>query len=177
MLIPNGSKSWDCAYSIVPMPLVSKALGVGIVAAIAAPWLVHVVPVSDVRLGPMLLPIFYAPMLAALLLRLPVAVAISVATPIVSQQLTGMPPEAILPALMLQIACFVTAIRVLRMFPWVVVVPVAYLIGLASAAVLTQAIGVATVDVAGTVEAGWPGIAALAGLGLLADRLLRRSAP
>jgi hypothetical protein len=159
------------------MPLVSKALGVGIVAAIAAPWLVHVVPVSDVRLGPMLLPIFYAPMLAALLLRLPVAVAISVATPIVSQQLTGMPPEAILPALMLQIACFVTAIRVLRVLPWMVVVPVAYVVGLVSAAILTQVVGVATVDVGGTIQAGWPGIAVLAVLGLLADRLLRRTTP
>lgn len=162
---------------VAPIPLVSKVLGIGIVVAIAAPWLVHVIPASGPPLGPLLLPIFYAPMLAALLLRLPVAVAVSVATPIVSQQLTGMPPEAIVPSLMLQIACFVTAIRVLRALPWIVVVPVAYLVGLASSAVLTQVVGIATIDVAGTIQTGWPGIVALAGLGLLADRLLRRTTP
>ena len=160
-----------------PIPRVSKVLGIGIVLAVAAPWLVHVIPGSGAPLGPMLLPIFYAPMLAALLLRLPVAVAVSVATPIISQYLTGMPPAPILPGLLLQVLCFVVAIRVLRVMPWVVVVPVAYLIGLASSAALAQAIGVATLDVAGTIQAGWPGIMVLAGLGLLADRSLRRTTP
>ena len=162
---------------VAPIPLVSNLLGVGIVMAVVAPWLIHVIPGSGAPLGPMLLPIFYAPMLAALLLRLPLAVAVSVATPIISQYLTGMPPAPILPSLLLQVLCFVIAIRALRVLPWVVVVPVAYLIGLVLSAALTQAIGVTTVDVAVTIQAGWPGIAALAGLGWLADRLLRGTAP
>ena len=162
---------------VAPIPLVSTVLGIGIVVAVAAPWLIHVIPGPGAPLGPMLLPIFYAPMLAALLLRLPLAVAVSVATPIISQYLTGMPPAPILPGLLLQVLCFVVAIRVLRMLPWMVVVPVAYLIGLTLSAALTEAIGVATVDVAGTIQAGWPVILALAGLGWLADRLLRGTAP
>lgn len=85
---------------VVPIPRVSKVLALGIVLAIAAPWLVHLVPVSGAPLGPILLPMFYAPMQAALMLRLPVAVAVSVGAPILSQYLTGMPPQAILPVLM-----------------------------------------------------------------------------
>lgn len=173
-------RAWPAAGGVsrspvAPVPLVSGVLGVAIVAAIAAPWLVHLIPVSGAPLGPVLLPIFYAPMLAALILRLPVAVAISVATPIVSQGVTGMPPEALLPALMLQIVGFVVAIRALRMLPWVVVVPTAYLIGLVAAAILTPLIGAATIEVASALQTGWPGVVVLAGLGLVADRLLRRT--
>jgi hypothetical protein len=160
---------------MAPTTAVSWVLGVGILAAIAAPWLIHLIPGTSAPLGPMLLPIFYAPVLAALMLRLPLAVAISVVAPIVSQYLTGMPPPAILPGLMLQVACFVVALRVLRSLPWVVAVPVAYLVGLVSAAIMARVVGAASIDVAGTIEVAWPGIAVLTGLGLLVDRLLRGS--
>ena len=108
-----------------------------------------------------------------MMLRLPLAVAVSVVAPIVGQYLTGMPPHAILPGLMLQVACFVVALRVLRALPWVVAVPVAYVVGLVSAAVMTRVVGTAPIDVMGTIEVAWLGIAALTGLGLLAGRLLR----
>ncbi len=163
----------DTGVRMAPTAAVSWVLGVGILAAIAAPWLIHVIPGASAPIGPILLPIFYAPMLAALMLRLPLAVAVSVIAPIVSQYLTGMPPQAILPSLMLQIACFVVALRVLRSLPWVLAVPVAYVVGLASAAIMTRIVGATPIDVVGTIEVAWPGIAILTGLGLLADRLLR----
>ena len=159
-----------------PTAAVSWTLGVGIVAAIAAPWLIHLIPGTSTPLGPTLLPIFYAPMLAALMLRLPLAIAVSVAAPIVSQYLTGMPPQATIPSLMLQVACFVVALRVLRTLPWVVSVPVAYVVGLVSAAMVSRVVGAAPIDVVGTIEVAWPGIVVLTGLGLLADRLLRGNA-
>lgn len=174
----NIPRAWpatggDTGVRMAPTPAVSWVLGFGILAAIAAPWLIHLIPGTSAPLGPILLPIFYAPMLAALMLRLPLAVAVSVVAPIVSQFLTGMPPQAILPSLMLQIACFVVALRLLRSLPWVVAVPVAYVVGLVSAAIMTRVFGVAPIDVVGTIETAWPGIAVLTGLGLLADRLLR----
>ena len=162
----------DTGVRMAPTAAVSWALGAGMLAAIAAPWLIHLIPVAGASLGPILLPIFYAPMLAALMLRLPLAVAVSVVAPIVSQYLTGMPPQAILPSLMIQVACFVVALRVLRTLPWVVAVPAAYVVGLVTAAMVSRVVGAAPIDVVGTIEVAWPGIAVLAGLGLSADRLL-----
>lgn len=161
---------------VSPTPVLAWVLGVGILAAIAAPWLVHLIPGTSVPLGPVLLPMFYAPMLAALMLRLPLAVAVSIGTPIISQYLTGLPPAAVLPSLMLQIACFVIALRAIRALPWVVAVAAAYAVGLASAAIVARLVGATPIDVMGTIAVGWPGIVVLAGLGLLADRLLRGSA-
>lgn len=57
------------------------------------------------------------------------------------------------------------------------VAPVAYLIGLVTAAILAEFAGLATVDVVATIQVGWPGIVVLAVLGLLADRLLRGTTP
>ena len=154
-------------------PVTSWVLGVGIVAAIVAPWLVHLIPGTSAALGPTLLPIFYAPMLAALMLRLPLAVAVSVVAPLFSQYLTGMPPAAVLPSLMLQVACFVIVLRALRNLPWVAAVPVAYVVGLGSAAILTRVVGAVPIDVAGTIAVAWPGIVVLTGLGMLVDRTVR----
>lgn len=158
-----------------PLPIVASVLAAGILVAVTAPWLVHLLRSTGSPLGPTLLPIFYAPMLAALMLRLPLAVAVSVGTPLISQELTGLPPAAVLPSLMLQVACFVIVLRAIRVLPWVVAVPIAYLGGLASASMLAQLVGATAIDVLSTLEAGWPGIVVLAALGLLADRLLRRT--
>jgi len=163
----------DTGVRMAPTTTASWVLGVGFLAAIAAPWLIHLIPGTSAPLGPILLPIFYAPMLAALMLRLPLAVAVSVVAPLVSQYLTGMPPQAVLPSVMLQVACFVVALRVLRTLPWVVAVPAAYVVGLVSAVIWTRVVGAAPIDAVGTMEVAWPGIAVLTGLGLLADRLLR----
>lgn len=168
---PRTGSTYDAR--VAPTPIVAWVVGVAILAAIAAPWLVHLIPGTGAPLGPVLLPIFYAPMMAALVLRLPLAVAVSITAPLISRYLTGMPPEAMLPSLMLQIACFVFALRALRTLPWVVAVPVAYFLGLVAAAMVAQVVGAAPIDVVGTIGVGWPGIALLGGLGLVADRLVR----
>ena len=170
---PSGGGASDSR--VAPTPFVSWVFAVAIVAAVAAPWLIHLVPGTSAPLGPILLPIFYAPMLAALMLRLPLAVAISVLAPIISQYLTGMPPDAVLPSLMLQVACFVIVLRALRALPWVAAVPGAYVVGLGSAAILVHVVGAAPIDVSGTIAVAWPGIVVLTGLGLLADRTVRRT--
>jgi hypothetical protein len=147
---------------------------VGIVVAVFAPWLAHLVPVQGTPLGPTLLPMFYAPLLAALLLRLPAAVAVSMATPIVSRLLTGMPADPVLPGMVLQIALFVVAVRLLRRYHWLLVVPAAYVASLVTAGLVTAMMpDIAAVSITGTLQTGWPGLAILAGLGYLTHKALR----
>jgi hypothetical protein len=117
---------------------------------------------------------FYAPLLAALLLRLPLAVAVGVTTPIVSRLLTGMPGDPVLPGMVLQIALFVVAIRLLRSYHWLFVVPVAYLASLFITGLITAMMpDVVTLSFAATLQTAWPGVAVLAGLGFLAHKTLR----
>ena len=172
--IPTIGSAAAISSTAVPSSPAAVALGAGIVVAVIAPWLAHLVPVQGTPLGPTLLPMFYAPLLAALLLRLPLAVAVSAATPIVSRFLTGMPADPILPGMVLQIALFVIAIRALRRHHWLLVVPAAYLGSLVITGMVTATMAdVATTSVTGTLQTGWPGVVILAGLGLLAHKSLR----
>ena len=158
----------------LPSSRTAVALGAAVVAAAVAPWLVHLAPAGGTPLGPTLLPIFYAPLLAALLLRLPVAIAVSALAPIVSRFLTGMPPEALLPGLAIQIVLFVVALRALRRFDWLFVVPVAYLGSLLVTSAVTALLpAVATVDFAGTLRTGWPGVIVLTMLGFVFQKAVR----
>ena len=172
--IPKAGGAAALRTSAQPSSLAATALGVGIALAVFAPWFAHLAPAQGTPLGPALLPMFYAPLLAALLLRLPLAVGVSVATPIVSRLLTGMPGDPVLPGMVLQIALFVVAIRLLRNYHWLLVVPAAYIGSLLAAAVVTAMTpGVAAVSTSGTLQTAWPGIAILAGLGYLTHRTLR----
>jgi hypothetical protein len=172
--IPASGSGAAVVSSAVPSTPTAVALGVGIAAAVFAPWLVHLVPVEGPPLGPVLLPMFYAPLLAALLLRLPPAIAISALTPVVSRLLTGLPAEAVLPGLVLQVALFVVGIRLLRRFPWVLAAPAAYLAALATTAAVTAlGPGLTPVHFADTLATGWPGVVIIAGIGLAASKTLR----
>jgi hypothetical protein len=172
--IPGAGSGAAVLPAAVPSAPTAVALGVGIAAAVFAPWLVHLVPAEGPPLGPVLLPMFYAPLLAAVLLRLPLAVAIGALTPVVSRLLTGLPADPVLTGLVLQVALFVVGVRLLRRARWALVAPAAYLIALATTAVVTAVVpGPTAVDFAGTLATGWPGVVIIAGIGLAADRTLR----
>jgi hypothetical protein len=171
----SGAGSGAAALSpAVPSTPTAAALGVGIAAAVFAPWLVHLVPTEGPPLGPVLLPMFSAPLLAALLLRLPLAVSISALTPFVGRLLTGLPADPVLTGLVLQVSFFVVGVRLMRRFRWALVAPAAYLSALATTAAVTTVLpGLAPVDFVDTLARGWPGVVILAGIGFAASKTLR----
>ncbi len=172
--IPTAASGAVVRSTAIPSPTAAVALGAGGVLAMLAPWFVHLAPAASPGLGPVLLPMFYAPLLAALLLRLPLAVAVSALTPFVARLLTGLPADPVLLALVLQIAAFVIALRALQRFHWSFVVPIAYLIGVGSAAIISAVLpGMAVVDFLGTLQTGWPGILVLSVIGTVAHHTLR----
>lgn len=171
--VPAAGGASAVRTSVLPSAT-SAALAVGIGVAVFAPWLAHLVPVEGTPLGATLLPMFYAPLLAALLLRLPIAVAVSMATPILSRLLTGMPPDPVLPGMVLHIALFVVAIRLLRTYHWLLVVPAAYISSLLVTGLVTAMMpDIVTVSVTATLQTGWPGLIVLAGLGYFTHQTLR----
>lgn len=112
-------------------------LGILLALSVMFPFLIHILPVpEDARLGPRLLPMFYAPLLAALLGRNRSALIVAVAAPWLNWAVTShpTPPGAYLT--MIQLLVFVGALRanlgggVAR---WFVAAP-AYLCSLAAAA-------------------------------------------
>jgi hypothetical protein len=73
----------------------ARELGALLFLSVMFPLLVHVVPVpADARLGPRLLPIFYAPLLAALWGRRPSAIALAILAPWLNRIVTGYPSVA-----------------------------------------------------------------------------------
>ena len=165
-----GSSTATRTHSVVTSALLAAVTSF----ALVAPWIVHLAPADGGPLGPKLLPMFYAPVLAALLLRLPIAVALSAATPFVSRALTGMPPDPVLTGMLVQVTAFVLIIRLARRYHWALVVPAAFIMATAAAAVITAAApGVATISLVGSLETGWPGVLVLTGLGWAAHETLR----
>lgn len=60
----------------------ARELGVLLSLSVMFPFMIHLLPVpEDARLGPRLLPMFYAPLLAALLGRTQTALIVAVAAP------------------------------------------------------------------------------------------------
>src|ERR1019366_1892129 len=87
---------------------VASELGILLALSVMFPFLIHILPVpEDARLGPRLLPIFYAPLLAALLGRTLSALMVAVAAPWLNWALTSHPaPQGAL-VMMLQLLVFV----------------------------------------------------------------------
>ena len=92
----------------------ANELGILLSLTLLFPFMIHLLPVpEDARLGPRLLPMFYAPLLGALWGRTQSALIVAVLAPWLNWALTGhpSPPSAIV--MMVQLLVFVLVLRVL----------------------------------------------------------------
>lgn len=159
---------------------IASELGLGLVLSLLFPFLIHLLPVpDDSRLGARLLPMFYAPLLAALLGRTPSAFGVALLAPWVNWLLTGHPVPRTAVVMTLQLVVFVAALRLLlaRLGPrWYLAAP-AYLLGLGAslvAALLQPALIGGRPPLAwaaGTLTLALPGVAILLALNWLALRV------
>ncbi len=155
-------------------------LGLGLVLSLLFPFLIHVLPVpDDSRIGARLLPMFYAPLLAALLGRTSAAFGVALLAPWANWLLTGHPLPRTGVVMTLQLVVFVAALRLLLARVgrrWYLAAP-AYLLALGAslfAALLHPALigGRAPFAwAATTLTLAFPGIAILVFLNWLALRL------
>jgi len=117
----------------------ARELGILLCLSVLFPYMVHILPVpDDARLGPRLLPIFYAPLLATLWGRLGTAAAVALLAPAGNWALTGHPAPAGIVVMTVQLVGFVAALRGLIAGAGVscfLAVP-AYVAGLAGSALL-----------------------------------------
>jgi hypothetical protein len=158
----------------------ASELGLGLVLSLLFPFLIHLLPVpDDSRLGARLLPMFYAPLLAALLGRTPAAFGVAVLAPWVNWLLTGHPMPRTAFVMTIQLVVFVAALRFLLSRigrRWFLAAP-AYLLGLGAslgAALLQPALIGGRPPLAwaaGTLTMALPGVAILVGLNWLALRV------
>ena len=90
----------------------ASELGVLLALSVMFPFMLHVLPVpEDARLGPRLLPMYYAPLLAALLGRTRSALIVAVAAPWLNRALTTHPAPRGAVVMMLQLLVFVWVVR------------------------------------------------------------------
>jgi len=90
----------------------AREMGILLCLSVMFPFMVHLLPVpGDARLGPRLLPMFYAPLLAALWGRRETAVMLAVVAPWLNRAITGYPPTPGAVVLMIQLLVFVGAYR------------------------------------------------------------------
>lgn len=120
-------------------PSAAIELGIVLTLSVLFPVLIHILPVpDDARLGARLLPMFYAPLLAALLGRTPTALVVALAAPWLNLLLTNHPAPRGAVVMMLQLLVFVAALQLmLRRFGprWFLAAP-AYTLGLAASVLL-----------------------------------------
>lgn len=90
----------------------ARELGILLCLSVMFPFMIHIIPVpQDSRLGARLLPMFYAPLLAALLGRTGTAYAIAMLAPWLNWAVTGYPEPAGAAIMTLQLVVFVGAMR------------------------------------------------------------------
>jgi hypothetical protein len=90
----------------------ASEMGVLLALSLMFPFLIHLLPVpEDARLGPRLLPMFYAPLLGALLGRTWSAVAVAVAAPWLNWLLTTHPAPRGAIVMTVQLLVFVAVVR------------------------------------------------------------------
>ena len=155
-------------------------IGIFIALTLLFPFLIHVIPVpEDSRLGARLLPMFYAPLLAALLGRPRTALIVAVVAPWLNWLLTGHPRPASGLLMTLQLLAFVGVVRALlaRLGPrWFLALP-AYLAAMLLAALVATVVppligGAAAWSwLAQSVVRSLPGVAVLVALNWLVVRL------
>lgn len=157
----------------------------------ALPVLVHLLPVTGgMPAGARLLPIFFAPLIAALMGRPAAALTAALLAPFVNHLLTGMPVAAALPNITMQLLVF-TGVAVLLALPrrplLALLAPVAYLVAYyLSPVLLTLLSAVPGLDnLAGgsvrpllsVLDSAWPGLLALLAVGWAMSRRQPRKQP
>jgi len=148
----------------------ARELGILLCLSVMFPFMVHLIPVpGDAQLGPRLLPMFYAPLLAALWGRVRSAVTLALCAPWLNWALTTHPAPAGALVMVVQLLVFVGAFRLFVnavVARWFLAAP-AFLAGMVASAVLTAA---APALIGGRAAVGWaiqgvviglPGIAIL----------------
>ena len=117
-----------------------RELGVLLCLSVLFPFMIHLIPVPEnAKLGARLLPIFYAPLLAALLGRTQSALAVTLLAPWLNWVLTShpSPPGAIVMNVQLLIFVFTLRILLTRLGAhWFLAVP-AYFSGMAATLLVT----------------------------------------
>lgn len=157
----------------------ARELGILLTLSVMFPFMIHILPVpDDVRLGPRLLPIFYAPLLASLLGRAQTAVIVAIVAPWLNWLLTRHPAPAGGVVMTVQLLTFVLCLRAMlrAVGPrWYLAFP-AYIGCLVAAALVVTLFppligGRAALEwFASTIRIGWPGIAILVLINWLAIR-------
>lgn len=148
----------------------ARELGILLTLSVMFPFLMHLLPVPETsRLGARLLPMFYAPLLAALWGRRETGWLVAALAPWLNWALTGHPASAGAVVMMIQLLVFVLVVPPLlntAFVRWLVAVP-AYLAGMAGsllAALLVPALIGGRPPftwVVNSVVFGLPGVAAL----------------
>lgn len=158
----------------------ARELGVLLTLSLLFPFLIHVLPVpGDARLGPRLLPMFYAPLLAVLVGRLPTALLVALLAPWLNRMLTGHPPAPMAAAMTVELTAFAIALRWLiarHGLRWWFAVPAF----VASKLTMTALVALVPTLIGGRAALAWagqttvtslPGVAILVGLTLLVAKL------
>jgi hypothetical protein len=92
----------------------ARELGILLCLSVMFPFLIHIIPVpQDSRLGVRLLPMFYAPLIAALVGRQGTAFAVALLAPWLNWALTSHPSPVGASMMSLQLLVFVAVMRVL----------------------------------------------------------------
>lgn len=163
-------------------PLLISVTVITVALTFALPLLFHLLPSSGVPLGARFLPIFYAPLLAALLFPPVVAISASLIAPFLNHALTGNPPLPMAATLSAELLVFTGVVLLMRrrwpLLP--VVAPLAYLVARAVVFFALQPAAVLSGGAWGALLASLgvalPGLAVLFVLNLIVSRRTRRSA-
>jgi hypothetical protein len=162
---------------------VTLARDMGLLTALSlmAPFMVHLLPFpEDSRLGPRLLPLFYAPLIAGLWQRLGTATLFALAAPWINHFVTGHPGVSIARLMMVELGTFALATAWLRdrwgLRPYLALP--AYAVSKAAAAIAVLLVpslagGAGALDWAvRTTGLAWPGLLVLLGINVLIVRVL-----
>jgi hypothetical protein len=151
----------------------AATLGVGLVAALALPYLVHLLPADGgTPAGARLLPIFYAGLVLALRGAAVPAMAVAVLAPLLNRALTGMPSGPMLPTLMTELVVFtVVMVAAVRFAPRIApyLGPVAYLVGATIARPLLLPAAEPLDTLTSTLPVAWVGLVMLLAVGIIAS--------
>ncbi|HUL54529.1 MAG TPA: hypothetical protein VLT83_14090 [Opitutaceae bacterium] len=138
----------ESAVGVRPVPRfltvsLARDLGILLCLSVMFPFMVHLIPVpGDAQLGPRLLPMFYAPLLAALWGRVRSAVTLALLAPWLNWALTAHPSPAGAIVMVVQLSVFVGTLRILLNAVgarWYLAAP-AFLAGMAASAALTATV-------------------------------------
>ncbi len=148
----------------------------------AIPFIVHLLPGGS-SIGASLLPIFWAPLLAAVFFGPVPAITAAVLAPALNHLVTGMPPAFLVAGLTVELALFVAVLMLgvkqagIKRSP--LLAPVAYLVARVGAGVLLVVVGASAAPLSAVLTGlttAIPGVISLLVINLLALLLTRRPA-